>query len=256
MSQEMEDATKNAQAAGAGSIPKGLEKFAGADGALDVAKLSQSYLEVEKKATDESQRRSAAEKSYASLAESLSGGAGGDDAGGDDDAGAGGDDADAGRSTDASKKTTVPAVFTRQEAVPLVQSFIAMVHPEVAIDPKTNDFANKEFIAGLKKYVSGLPMAVKQSIAQFDYTATDWAIRQYKALQGAGVAARSGGGSGAGTGAGQKVQFLEGGSTGGTGEGKSWTHAEIRELHLHNPKEYAKQADEISKAFEEGRVKD
>jgi len=231
-------------AAAAGAVPTELEKFKGVDGQLDVAKLSQGYLETQKMAHEATTKRSEAERAYAVLAEQIGGaaaagavGAGGRTREADDDGASEGEP------------------LTRGEAKPVVQAFIELVHPEVAIDPATNAPKDQKFYDGLIGYVKTLPLSVKQAILAGDFSAQDWAIKQYKAVRGVSHAAGSSAGVGGSAGS-EKPNFIEGGSPGGGAGKKQWTHEEIQQLARQNPGEYAKLADtEIAQAYDEGRVK-
>jgi hypothetical protein len=222
----------------AGNVPKSLAKFVGADGELDTSKLVQSFLDAEAKVTVESQKRSDAERAYSILADSFAGGDG--------------DDAGAGRKP-AARKSDEP--LRQSDAKPVVKALIEMTHPELTVDPVTGKFKNPEFFDGLKVYVGSMPMHIKQAIAEGDFEATDWAVRQYKVYKAAGAAsARK---SGEGPGGEMTPNFIEGGSNSHEAIGKTWTKAEIMALMKDNPKEYAKLADtEIAKAYDEGRVRE
>jgi hypothetical protein len=224
----------------AGSVPKSLEKFIGADGELDTSKLIQSYAEAEAKVTEESQKRSDAERAYTILTESYA-------AFGDE-----GDNSGAGRRP-AARKTDEP--LHQSDAKPVVKALIELAHPEFAVDPATGKFKDPKFFDEFKVYVASMPQNIKQSIGNGEYEAIDWAARQFKAFKKQGAASTARGGEGSGREL--EPNFLEGGSNAHETTGKVWTHAEIKALMKSNPAEYAKLADtEIAKAYDEGRVKE
>ncbi len=220
------------------ALPKGLEKFAGSDGKLDAAKLGEGYLNLEKMSTQTSQKLAEVERTISIMSTAGAGG------GGIPVAGQG---ADTGRSEE-----TDTEPITRAEARPVVQGFLEMTHPEIAIDPMTGKFKNEAFIAELKTFTAGLPPQVKEAIRLGDFAMTDWAIRQFKALKSKVQAAGAAGGDG-----GVKPNFAEGGSPTNQSGGKTYSRAELQKLMVQNPAEYARIADsELGKAYEEGRVKE
>jgi hypothetical protein len=239
-----EEAKPTTSVTEAGSVPAGLEKFAGADGKLDVAKLSASYLETEHMAHEANQKRADAERSYAVLAEQLGGAARAA-------AAEGGAAGRGGYREDEPIAESKP--LTMADAQPIVQGFIELIHPEIAFDPAINAYKDPAFINGLKGYVQALPASVKQAIAGGDFATQDWAIKQCKAIRGGAAKPAS---SVVAAPSGEKPNFMEG-ATPGNGDGKKqWTKEEIRSLASQNPKEYARLADtEIAEAYEEGRVK-
>lgn len=227
-------------ATGTESVPENLKKFIGEDGKIDVAKLSQSYLESEKSRTQESQRRADLERAYQASLRSAPDGTGytGDGREADEDAG-----------------TERP--ITYKETAPFAQALLEMQHPEIALDPATGGFKaeNQGFIDGLKSYIRTLPMDLQQSIAKGSFEKTHWALNQYKALRKAGSGGAAGGGAVQPSSGSARPNFIEGGSVGASGTEKTWTHSEIRSLIRDNPNEYAKKADEIFQAIQQGRVK-
>src|SRR3990172_11940494 len=164
------------EAAAAGAVPTDLEKFKGTDGKLDTAKLSQGYLEAQKMAHEATVKRGETERAYAVLVEQFGGAAAAGAASGADGRGSAGAD-------DAAASEEEP--LTRKDTQPVVQAFIELVHPEVALDPATNAPKDKAFFDGLIAYVKTLPTSVKKSILVGDFSAQDWAIKQYKAMRGA-----------------------------------------------------------------------
>lgn len=228
----------------AGTPDERLKKFVGADGKVDVEKLSQSYLETERMAHEATSKRAEAERAYAVLAEQL----------GDKSHGMAGVDGVAGRDgEDGERVTTAEKPLTRADAQPVVQGMLELIHPEVAFDPATNVPKNQKFWDGLVGYVKTLPLSVKQAIAAGDFQAQDWAIKQYKAFSGATQKTGTATGSAS---QGERPNFIEGASPSVDGGKKQWTKAEIDNLIQHNPKEYARIADtDIADAYKEGRVK-
>lgn len=236
----MEDVKPTTPSAGAGAVPKELEKFKGSDGKLDAEKMAQSYLEAQKMAHEATEGRAAAERAYAALTEQI------ERSGVRPDAGPG-------RGADAGDDGGSDEPLTRADARPVVTAFIELIHPEVAVDPATGKPKDEKFFDGLKRYVATLPLPVKQAIVAGDFSAQDWAIKQYKAVMGgAGKAGPAAGSQPSG----EKPNFIEGATPGGGDGKKTWTVAEIRQLAAQNPKEYARLADtEIAEAYKEGRVK-
>jgi len=219
------------------AVPKGLEKFS-SEGKLDAAKLGEGYLNLEKQSTQTSQKLAEIERTMAMMSAGMYGGGTGDTGRG----------ADQGRSEE---EDTVP--LTRAEARPVVQGFLELAHPEIAFDHEKGKFKDETFMAELQTFTRSLPVTVKQAIAAGDFTMTDWAIKQFKALKGkaASGAAQAGGGSSV------KPNFAEGASPGVQQGGKTYSRSDMRKLMTDNPAEYARIADsELGKAYEEGRVKE
>src|SRR3990172_1379025 len=233
------------EAAAAGAVPTDLEKFKGTDGKLDTAKLSQGYLEAQKMAHEATVKRGETERAYAVLVEQFGGAAAAGAASGADGRGSAGAD-----DTTAFEEEQP---LTRKDAQHVVQGLIELVHPEVALDPATNAPKDKVFFDGLITYVKTLPTPVKKAILAGDYSAQDWAIKQYKAIRGAAKPTASTADS---LPTGDKPNFIEGASPSVGGSKKTWTAEEIKTLMRQNPGEYAKIADtEIAQAYAEGRVK-
>jgi len=247
MSDEVNNPT-TPQATGAGtdspavSVP---DKFKTQDGSVDVAKLSQAYAEVEKKATLEAQKRAELERAY-QLALATAGPAG---VVGAPEAGV----ADGRSSTVGAEMDDEP--ITARAARPVVQTLLTLAHPELALN-ESGEPANPEFVDGLVKYMRSLPPTIKQSIAAGDFMTTEWAVREYKALTKARtstVSTNRTSPGGAGT-----PNFIEGNSAGANSvnTGTVYSKSQIRDMMLNNPREYARIAEDVAKAYKEGRVKE
>jgi len=237
--------TGGVPAAGGGNavssaVPKGLEKFTGSDGKVDYAKVSQAYLDAEKKATDEAQKRTEAERAYQMAITGFGPTPASGAIGGDGRGSATGDDID-----DADP-------VTNAAAKPVVQKLLILAHPELDLDAETGEPKNPKFYDGLLRYMRSLPASTQAAIKRGDFQATEWSVRSYKAFSGMKTNSVSGGGVG-----GARPNFVEGGSpTGGAAAGTSYSRSEIRKMMLRNPEEYARISDDYGKALEEGRTKD
>lgn len=227
-------------------IPANLKKFVDpTTGELDASKLVQSYGEAEKKVTEESQKRSDAERAYQILADGY--------VTDDGTAGGAGDGGDTGTGRKPAKAAS-DEPLRQSDARPVVKAVLEISHPELATDPATGKIRDQKFLDEFKAYAVTLHPAVKQLMAQGDYESIDWAVRQFKAFKGSPAARAKSGSPGAGD---FKPNFVEGGSNATDATGKVWTKAEIRQLQMKNPAEYAKLADtEIAQAYAEGRVKE
>jgi hypothetical protein len=249
MPEEHVAGTGSVPAAGGGNagepgIPKELEKFKGTDGKLDYTKLSQGYLDAEKKATQESQKRAEAERAY-NIA--LTGFGAGSAA-----APSGSATEDRGSATDVGNEVDDDDPVTNKAAKPVVQTLLVLTHPELETDTETGEPKNPKFYDGLLKYMRGLPVGIRQQIKNGDFQMTEWAVREYKALTGAKARSASGGGEG-----GARPNFVEGGSpAGGAPSGTVYSRAEMRKMMLHNPGDYARLSEDYGKALAEGRVKE
>ena len=248
----------NSEAPGAEeTVPESLQKFKNEDGTLDVAKLSQGYMESEKMAHEANQKRAEADRAL-QLAQA---GPVTDPYGvGREAPGAGrsqaSDTDDAEYQDDTTEKVSEREYVRAEDAQPVIQALIETTHPEVVFDPAKGQFANPEFIAGLKGFVATLPLATKQSIARGEFASTEWAIRHYKKLRGGEQETASqthtnfAGGQ-------EKPNFTEGSSsTAQSGDQVMWSRAKIKKLYTQNRAEYARREAEISKAYKEGRVTD
>lgn len=218
-------------------VAKGLDKFKGSDGDIDVAKLAQSYQELERKLTEEAQRRAESEKAYALLAGVI---------------GTPSAPENEGRVAPSYPQQQPEPVedepLTARDAKPVVQALIGLAHPELSVDPATGKVKDEEFFNGLVGYMRTLPMYNQIAIAKGDFYTMDWAIRQYKAIKA--KSAVKGGAS---------YNYIEGASAGdntkSTG-GTVYSRRELTRLMAENPKEYARIADDIAKAYAEGRIKE
>ena len=234
-----------------------LNKFRNEDGTLDLVKLSQGYVESEKMAHEATTKRAEAERAYQlAVAEQD------ENRRRVDPYGAGGDAGEPGRystqqptSPDEAELGTEEYVRT-EDAQPVIQAIVETVHPEISYDFEKGQYKDPEFMNGLKLYVARLPMNVKQSIRAGSFESTDWAIRQYKLLRGKAQEPNPNNSSQTALG-GPKPNFSESSSSSQSEMGgKIWSKKEIKDLYTHNRAEYARRADEISKAYEEKRVKD
>jgi hypothetical protein len=246
MVDEVKDAGTGGQAAAGGgnaesSVPENLKKFAGADGKIDLAKLSQSVSEADKKATQDAQKRADAERAYAMAVAGFGAmpGAGSPGAGGVD-----------GRGSDEGLDAEGDEPVTARDAKPIVTSLLVLTHPELAVDER-GEPVNPKFYDGLFKYMRGLPASMKAALKSGDFQTVEWAVREYKALS---KTSASGGGGGVG---GARPNFVEGGSPGGgTPAGTTYSRADIRKMMRDNPDDYAKISADYGKAMDEGRVKE
>ena len=234
-----EDATKKSQESG---VPDNLKRFE-VEGKLDVNKLATSFLSLEKEYHKTSQERAALSKSYEVLANKVSSG----------------------------KPTEEDDISTREKILekpaeyvtgiaketletmgkPIVDALIGVIHPEVG---KNSDgsYKNPEFIAGFSEYIRTFPENVRLGLANF--RGADWAIKQYKSLldKSSNTTDKEPGSPNSET---KNNRFSENpsNSSGASKGGKLWTRKEVRDLMQNNPTEYAKMANEISSAMDEGR---
>jgi hypothetical protein len=231
----------NGGSAAESGVPKDLEKFKGADGKLDLVKLSQGYLDSEKKATQEAQKRAEAERAYSIAITGF-----GDT--GREVPGAGVAD---GRGSGTGAGVDDDEPVTNKSAKPVVQTLLVLAHPELELDPSTNEPKNPKFYDGLLTYMKGLPVSIRTAIRNGDFQMTEWAVREYKALTKTRASASSGGGEGT------KPNFVEGGGpSSGASAGPSYSRSEMKKMMLQSPSEYAKLSDDYGKAIAEGRVKE
>lgn len=214
-------------------IPENLKRFE-VDGKIDVNKLASSYIDLEKEYHKTSQERGALSKSYELLAKKL-------------ETPSREEHAQASREQILEK----PAEFVSEVArttleemgKPIVDAVISMVHPEVG---KNSDgtYKNPEFMKGLQSYINTFPEKARLELANF--RGADWVIKQYKNLTAKDTSS---------SGSTVTTPFTESpsGSSGAKKGGKIWTREEVRTMMYTNPAEYAKVADEISSAMDEGR---
>lgn len=225
------------------AVPDDLKQFVGEDGKLDTSKIAQSYRELNKKFTSVSQEKSTLERAYQVVI--------------------GGKPVEPDRrSTEGTGRISLEEVVAdptaaieagvkrtlKTEAAPIVQAVLEIAHPEVGIDPETGGWKDPEFVEGLQKYSASLPASLRTTLNE-DFTTADWVIRNYKRL-------REGTKGKAGESVLQKkpAQELESAAQARVKTGdKRFTKQEIEAL-MRKPKEYEKVADEIGKAYEEGRV--
>lgn len=232
-----EDATKKSQESG---VPDNLKRFE-VEGKLDVNKLATSFLSLEKEYHKTSQERAALSKSYEVLANKVS----------------------SGKPTEEDDISTRERILEKpaeyvtgvaKEAIetmgkPIVDALIGVIHPEVG---KNSDgsYKNPEFVAGFTEYIKTFPENVRLGLANF--RGADWAIKQYKSILEKSSNTTSPDGKALDK---KNEKFSENPSTstGSKKGGKLWTRQEVRDLMQNNPAEYAKLANEISSAMDEGR---
>jgi hypothetical protein len=209
-----------------GAIPKGLERFAGSDGKVDINKIGASYLELEKSHYQQGQKYSTLEKAYKTIADKVE---------------APRVDPDEARGREFDNFTQDPKGYTEkvasqtlaEGAAPIMNAILTMAHPEL------NDPA---FRQGLDEFAATLPPALKGNLMDFQHA--DWAIKLYKQQLGARSASP-----------GSALPHTESPSASHGTEGKTFTRSEIKEMMYKRPGEYAARADEIAAAYRENRVK-
>jgi len=211
-----------------GAIPKGLERFAGQDGKIDFNKLGESYLTLEQDYHKRNQEHTTLTRAYQVLANKV----GAVPPANPEEV----------RGKEIESFTADPQGYVAgaakkvvsEEAASLGGILISLAHPELN-DPK--------FKAGLDEFCNTqLPPSMNLS----DFRTADWAIKLYKE-HAAGGPVKSG-----------SPALPHSESPSGAVKqpaGKQWSRTEIKKLQWENPAEYARQADEISAAYNEGRVK-
>jgi len=223
--------------AGGESAGKGLERFAGSDGKVDASKLGTSYLELEKAHRDQGEKLSALDKSYKTLAVRIEAGV----APKAPVAAPKPEEEFSRLATDTRGYVEGVAGETVSGATSGIKlAILELAHPELK-DP--------EFIKGMQEFTKTLPPAIQASVE--DYGTADWIVRSYKAGLNGGGEAEGGAGEPA-----VKPNFSErpGAGKRPAATGKIWTRGEIRTV-MKNKTEYAKVADDIARAYEEGRVR-
>ncbi len=236
-------------------LPKELHKFYDpATKTVDYAKVAQSIGEAERKISDTSLEKGAIESAYKELAGRIGGGEG-----------AAGDVKKSGRKISVEDIATDPEAAVRSVAgdqfstmaQPVVDAVIAMNHPEVAQVGIGDDgkpvYRDPEFVAGLKRFVGGMPKAIQGNLGNFE--TANYVISLYKSQLGKAAQDRE---------VNHDVIKEKGGvfsesskqpSKAATGKGgKIWSRSEIRELIGRHPEEYARREAEIEQAYVEDRV--
>lgn len=136
---------------------------------------------------------------------------------------------------------------TSAVAGPIVQAVLSLAHPEVALNAEGR-FSNPEFVNGLTEFAKTLPPEIRQSMASGNFASANWVIQLYKDLK-KGTATNSNSQT--------KTPFAESAKAPASAEqatGKVWKRSELRTMSVREPVKYSQLQDEISKAYEEGRV--
>jgi hypothetical protein len=212
-------------------VPDELKRFADADGKIDITKVGSSYSELEKELYSNTQKLSALERSYNTIAEKA---VQREEATPEDEY------AEFARDP---KGYTQKAVDSSvgETAVAIQSAILEMEHPEL------KDVAFKK---GLQEYAKTLPPSVRGNLSNFD--TARWAIKEFKdKLKEATTATSTTGGGNS------EVPHTESpsASTPSSKGGKTYTRTEIKDLMRNDPKAYAEQSDDITAAYREGRVK-
>ncbi len=217
----------NANVAG---VVKGLEPFIDADGKVDTTKLGQSYLELRKGFTDVSQKLSTLDQAYKTLAGKI------ESAVKSDVKPIYEPDKDVNRLLSDPREYVVETASNGMAGVAseIRMGLLELTHPEIK---------DLEFVKGLQEFSKTMPPAIMDQIE--NYQVADWVVRQYKARLAEGDGKSETERTGL-----PRVERPSGGPKPGA---KRYTRAEIREL-MKRPAEYAKVADDISLAYDEGRV--
>ncbi len=217
--------------AGGGSenaIPKGLEQFAGSDGKLDLNKLGQSYLKLNEGFQKKSRDYATLQRSYDALAPKKE-----EERVVDSEAERG---RQFGELAEKPKEyiESIARSTTANEAKAVKSAILYLAHPELS-DP--------EFKKGVDEFAATLPPVVQANLD--DYYTADWVVKKYKeGLKPAGEAAAANtGGS----------PHLESPTKGAPKVGKIYKRSDLRKMPR---SEYAKIAEDVAKAYEEGRVLD
>lgn len=239
----METKTGNPESTGSDSIPSNLVKFVGADGKVDMAKLSQSYQEAEQKITATTQelaeeRRRQAERTAAPAQPTNV-------------------------VKESGRKITLEDLATDPDAVirsavaetaaasgqPMAEAMIAIAHPEVAVLPD-GKYKDPEFVKGLQEWAKTLPVETQKSLANRNYSTMEWAVRQYKYMREKASTSTPDQTK-------PRPNFSESASSASSQvpAGKVYSRSEIRNMYVKEPAKYRALADDIAKAYNEGRVK-
>lgn len=211
------------------AVPKGLERFAGQDGKIDLNKLGEGYLNLEKGFHKSNQELSALQRAYQALAPKAE---------------APMADPEEARGREFENFVKDPKAYTEGVARASVSSEAKLVKAAILelAHPEMKDMAFKE---GLNKFAATLPPNIQASLD--DYNTADWVIKLYKQQYkpdeaNANVERPSS----------QHIESPSG--TPPTKGGKTYKRSEILEMQYKHPAEYEAKAEEISQAYREGRV--
>lgn len=221
---------------GAGAQPTSevnerLKRFVGADGGVDSSKLAPAYLELESVVGTQTHKLSALEKAYSALASRLETSSPAP--------------AVAAPSTEEELEAMMrePKGFVRETvnseikpvAVAIQVALLEMEHPELK---------DAKFKEGLKDFISTLPVGMKSAFE--DYETARFIIRMYKEQSGVKP-----------NGSAQEVPHSESpsASAGAQIAGPVYSRTEVLKMMRERPDEYAKIADDVTKAYTEGRIK-
>lgn len=213
---------------GAG-VPKGLERFAGQDGKVDLNKLGQSYLELERGFHGTKQEMAALQRAYSALAPKAAPADPVEDV-----------NQEMERFVQSPKKFTesVAQESINSQARQVKAAILELAHPEMK-DPQfkkeLQEFAARE-----------LPPTMQANLD--DYYTADWVVKLFK-QQKQGAA-----GAGADEGQASGSQHIESPSGSPSKVGKTWKRSEILKMQHEHPDEYERQADAIAQAYDENRV--
>lgn len=206
-------------------VPAGLEKFVGQDGQIDYSKLHSSYLESEKTLRQTQNDAALLRKTVDSLTVQAPKAA---------------EDKPA---TDKELETfvTSPRAFIEDSITKLGEPLVRELQV-TALKARFPELKESKFADGLKEWMANLPPEVVATANTLE--GASFLTSLYKERMGKKPNAAE-----------KKSTVVgPGGPTESPSSGRVFSRAKIRELASSNPAEYARLADEISAAAQEGRL--